>query len=213
MRATTILGVLVLLSGVVYGDDPAELAAIEGEVSLRSKANPDVVVKQFKQLVVYLAPLDGAPIAPPAAITIRQKGAKFEPEFVVIARGQTVSFVNDDDIVHNVFSGSPPKPFDLGLYKDADAVVKDVVFDEPGLVKIHCAIHETMNGTIYVAPSPYFATIDDGGAFAIKGVRPGRYRLSTWHRRFPVGALEVTLEPKSRRAVAIALGGESSVVR
>ena len=42
------------------------------------------------------------------------------PAVMVVPVGSTVDFPNQDAIFHNVFSLSPPAPFDLGLYRAGD---------------------------------------------------------------------------------------------
>jgi hypothetical protein len=184
-----------------------------GTVRLVSRAQPQRVIDDFKQLVVHLKPrtTSGLPVPPPA--TLRQIGARFVPEFLVIARGQSVRFPNEDDIFHNVFSASPTKAFDLGLYKRDQNTTKVVTFDRPGLVKIHCAIHETMNATIFVAESPYFAVIDGGSRFVIEAIAPGDYQVLTWHRRFPTTTLELRVQAGQQQVIQLELGGESHVAR
>src|SRR5205085_269664 len=48
---------------------------------------------------------------------LKQKDAMFKPHVLPVFAGTTVQWPNEDDILHNVFSMSEPKPFDLDLYK------------------------------------------------------------------------------------------------
>ena len=136
-------------------------------------------------VVVYLEGVDGPLVSPPRtrSLEIKQKDAAFSPLFLAIAAGETVVMPNDDVIFHNVFSYSTPNDFDLGLYPRGESRSK--TFQYPGVVRIYCSIHESMNATIFVAPSSYFAVVGTTGAFAIRDVPPGRYRLRTWNRRLP----------------------------
>ena len=115
---------------------------------------------------------DGAPAgAPPERLAIRQRNARFEPEFLVATVGQRVEMPNDDTIFHNVFSFSRPNHFDLGIYPSGE--LRTLRFEHAGLVKIYCSIHESMSGAILVAPSPWFDTASAAGRFRIEGVPPG----------------------------------------
>jgi plastocyanin len=137
-------------------------------------------------LVVYLEPADGAPApAPPpvSAAVIRQKNARFAPNFLAVARGQTIEMPNDDDIYHNVFSFSAPNEFDLGLYPAGKR--RSIRFRFAGVVRIYCSIHEGMNGTIFVAPTPWFGVADADGRYVVPDLPPGRYRLRTWSEKLP----------------------------
>lgn len=136
-------------------------------------------------LVVYLEGVGGALefALPKRALEIHQKDASFSPPFLAIAAGETVVMPNEDVIFHNVFSYSTPNDFDLGLYPRGDSRSK--TFQYPGVVRIYCSIHESMNATIFVAPSSYFAVAGVTGEFSIRDVPPGKYRLRTWNRRLP----------------------------
>jgi plastocyanin len=137
------------------------------------------------EMVVYLESPDVArPMPkPPEAVKVSQKGAKFEPRLVVVMVGQSVDFLNDEErpIEHNVFSNSPAKRFDLGLYRPGDS--KKVVFDKPGPVFLYCSIHRNMDGVIYVSPTPYTSRVDEKGHYSIENVPPGAWVVKTWQRR------------------------------
>ncbi len=55
-----------------------------------------------------------------------------------------------------------------------------VVFDKPGVVTIHCEIHDRMRGTILVLETPFFSKSDAAGRYRIDHVPPGRYTLRAW---------------------------------
>jgi hypothetical protein len=153
---------------------------------------PGVRLDDVGPIVVYLEPLDGAPrAAPPPPVSLRQRDARFSPPFLAVARGQTVEMPNDDDIYHNVFSFSAPNGFDLGLYPAGES--RSVTFREPGVVRIYCSIHESMNGTIFVAPTPWLAVADPEGRFAIRGAPSGRVRVRTWAEKLPASERGLSL--------------------
>lgn len=136
-------------------------------------------------VVVYLEGVD-APISfqpPQRKLAIHQKNAEFSPSFLVISAGETVEMPNDDMIYHNVFSYSTPNDFDLGIYPRGESRAK--TFQYPGVVRFYCSIHESMNGTIFVAPSLWHTMAAPDGSFTLRDVPPGRYRLRTWNRRLP----------------------------
>jgi plastocyanin len=155
--------------------------------------------QKLPEIVVYLeSPDPSRPIDVPSdQPEISQKGAQFSPPLLVICVGQTVVFKNDEDrsVEHNVFSRSPVKLFDLGLFNPPEA--RKVTFDKPGAVRLFCSIHRYMDGTIYVCPSPYFATVDATGAYRIQNLPPGRWLLKTWQKkaRFDEQSVEIDVEP------------------
>jgi len=170
----------LLLALAPFG--PALAGEVHGRLSLGVEG---ASLDRAGPVVVYLEGVDG-PLPPPArtrTLEIKQKDAAFAPPFLAIAAGETVVMPNDDVIFHNVFSYSTPNDFDLGLYPRGESRAK--TFQYPGVVRIYCSIHESMNATIFVAPSSYFAVVGTTGAFTIRDVPPGRYRLRTWNRRLP----------------------------
>lgn len=157
-------------------------------------------------VVAYLEPLGGAPAPPvPGAVPrVYQKDARFSPQFLAIAAGQSVAMPNDDAIYHNVFSYSTPNDFDLGLYPAGES--RTVTFRHAGVVRTYCSIHESMSGTIFVAPTRYFAVMRASGDFEIRDVAPGRYKLTTWCERLPSVSREIQVQPGRGASVDLVIG-------
>lgn len=156
-------------------------------------------------VVVYLDPADGRAAKPPAQpAEIRQAGARFQPDFLLITAGQHVTMPNDDTIYHNVFSYSKPNDFDLGYYPGGAA--RGVTFEHPGVVQIYCSIHESMSGTIFVAPSRHHARVRPDGRFRIEGVPTGAYTLGVWSRMLPPVERDIAVTAGEPLAVDLTLG-------
>ena len=109
-----------------------------------------------------------------------QKNRRFTAETLVIPVGSKVSFPNMDPIFHNVFSLSPPKAFDLGNYPKGET--RTVAFLKPGIVYVNCRLHPNMSAAIVVTPNEWSAGVDRDGHFEIRGVPPGIYTVTAWHR-------------------------------
>jgi plastocyanin len=174
----------------------ASSQALAGEVKGRLSLDVEgASLDRAGPVVVYLEGVDAPLVTPPRtrALEIRQKDASFTPSFLAIAAGETVVMPNDDVIFHNVFSYSTPNDFDLGLYPRGESRAK--TFQYPGVVRLYCSIHESMNATIFVAPSSFFAVVGAGGSFAIRDVPAGKYRLRTWNRRLPPASQLVEVGP------------------
>lgn len=161
--------------------------AISGKVVVKKKDGE--AVKDASNIVVFVDGLKQDAANGKGAMASRNK--VFDPLILPIVKGSEVEFPNDDVILHNVFSLSKTKPFDLGLYKKGD--MKMVRFDQPGLVKVYCNIHEKMAGYILVLENPYFALTDKDGNFKISGVPNGKYMLSSWHRYGDMQKKEIEL--------------------
>ena len=141
-------------------------------------------------VVVYLTGFNQPP--PRETPRISQKNKTFIPDVLPIVVGQSVEFTNDDKIIHNVFSTSKARTFDLGKPRAGEA--RTVKFDQTGLVDVYCDIHEQMVASILVLPNRAFAVTKDDGRFVLTGVPPGRYSLFAWNRRSEPARVEVEVK-------------------
>jgi plastocyanin len=133
-----------------------------------------------RDAVVYLdsdeaAELGRAPA--PVTVTVRV-GRRFEPRVTVVSVGSKVRFENRDILYHSVFSVSPTKRFDTGLFGGDHA--KTVVFDQPGVVELHCGIDDAV-AYVLVVPHTLFARPDAAGAFTLGPLPRGTWTLKAWH--------------------------------
>jgi plastocyanin len=164
----------------------------------------------FHDFVVYLEGPVGtnwpAPAKPAQVVTRRvmQKDANFTPHVLPVLVGTTVEWPNEDEILHNVFSFSETKPFDLGLYKSPK--IETVTFDRPGRVDIFCSIHARMSCIVLVRDNPFFASTNTRGNYRIADVPPGTYKLRAWHERLPSQVKEITVPESGELKVDFTLG-------
>jgi plastocyanin len=153
--------------------------------------------------VLWLKRIDG-PMPRVVASTnpvMTQREKTFLPHVLAVPLGATVQFRNDDRIYHNVFSIAKPNDFDAGIR--ATGVTYTRTFTSPGVVEILCNIHSTMSAYVFVVDSPYYTKSQASGAFAIRGVPPGRYELAAWHE----AATQIT-----RKAIVVGGDGVRDVV-
>ena len=129
------------------------------------------------KLVVYL---EKAPERPGPAVTptVKQKSAQFEPQAVVMVKGQKLDFPNEDKIYHNVFSMTAGNDFDLGMYRGGES--KSTILSSPGEVDVYCNVHPDMTAKIQVLDNGYFTETEPGGAYSLKDVPDGSYMLVAW---------------------------------
>ncbi len=81
-------------------------------------------------------------------VAVSQKGKTFSEKKITLKVGDSISFVNDDDITHNVYSRSKGHKFDIGAQRPGTTVSHQ--FTAPGRVKVRCAIHPRMKLTVNV---------------------------------------------------------------
>ncbi len=121
--------------------------------------------------------------APTQTAAINQQGMKFVPALLVIQKGTTVVFSNDDNVPHNVFwpniSGNKALSHTVGTFNKGKTL--SFKYENAGNVPLLCNVHPEMVGTIVVSPSPYFAETDGDGNYSIKDVPDGAYKATEWH--------------------------------
>lgn len=128
--------------------------------------------------------------ATPVRREMAQADTAFAPAGLVVPVGSTVRFPNHDPFFHNVFSYSSAARFDLGRYGRGES--KDVTFDEPGIVKIYCEVHESMRAVVVVTPNRHHAVVGEDGSFRLDGVPAGRHTVVVWHA--DLGSVEEEIE-------------------
>jgi len=161
-------------------------------VDVAGKPVPDVVVS------VLTEPGGAKRPAPEAPVVIDQRDKTFLPRVLPVLTGSRVIFKNSDTVLHNAYSRSQPKTFDLGAFSKTDE--KSVVLDTPGRVDVFCAIHTNMHSIILVLDTPHFATTDARGVFQIAKLAPGKHTLTLWH------------EAHSEQKVPVEVSGERATI-
>ena len=189
---------LLLAVALSLGSNMAALAAgpdsnsgaVVGTVTVSGHPTSDVVIS----LEGFPPGNEKAP-QPPAyqpQVTMAQRDQKFSPYVLPIMVGTTVEFPNDDRVWHNIYSDSKVKKFDLGLYGPGKS--KTVTFDTPGVVRILCNVHPTMEAYIVVEDHLNFASPDTRGNYRFEGIPLGSYHLQVWHPSLGVKTESFTLE-------------------
>ncbi len=199
------LAVLVALASVAHAGPAGRVA---GSVKItEADGRPSV----GSDAIVYVvgAPVAATPRTPGPTIKIEQKGRKFVPDLVAVTAGDTVSFPNADPFLHNVFSQSGTRKFDLGSFKKGDS--KDKEFPTPGVVDVYCNIHPEMAATILVLPNRFHTRTGSDGMFTLEGVPAGEWTLFAYTRRAarPVSAkITVTAGADTKVEIGLQRGGE-----
>lgn len=205
MRALVLVAPLLLAAGTGPAQAPGTVpGVIEGVLRVPPAptrrvaqrypgmgAGPARTVQEIEPLVYLRGSVAGAPAPPARDGAMAQKDTAFTPSLLVVPRGATVEFPNRDSFFHNVFSYSAVARFDLGRYPKGES--KSVTFDEPGVAKIYCEVHDFMRAAVIVVENPFHAVPDDEGRFRIRGVPPGTYTLVAWHPDQGTAEREVTV--------------------
>jgi len=205
-RSWWLLGLALAQSAVVpltHAQTAKDGASIAGRITVNS-AKPNSL-----PAVVYLTGLDEPPPKEPASMSQRDK--KYVPDVLVITRGQEVQFSNDDKVVHNVFSMSEARQFDLGEGKPGSSAKAD--FANTGIIDLYCNIHSGMVANILVLPNRRFAYTDSNGNYKIDGIPPGKYQLFAWHRMASPARADVDVKAGAKLDVSLTLNLDKEPVQ
>ena len=78
-----------------------------------------------------------------------QKDKHFDRDSVEIARGEAVTFVNQDQVRHNIALRTPDGENRTGIVQ-APGETSQITFDQAGLFQVHCLIHPQMHMSVTV---------------------------------------------------------------
>ena len=203
MKYGALLFVMIVLaiSNVLHAQ-----TSVEGHVVLPKSHSAAVINKRYllngeaaviqpdpPAAVVYL---EGTfPLPQPVTVQMPQKDIAFEKPLLPVLVGTKVEFPNLDETYHNIFSYSKPKRFDLGRYRGDERPIPSEVFDKPGVVALHCDIHESMHAIILVLETPHFALTAPNGDYHLAGLPVGHYQLKAWLDSKTTLMHEVDLQP------------------
>jgi len=156
--------------------------------------------------VVYVDAVAGKSFpAPTQSALMDQKGLRFSPSILVVQKGTTVDFQNDDSVQHNVFwpsiSGNKKDGHNMGTWPKGEK--RSFKFDTPGVVPLLCNVHPEMSGYIVVSPTPYFAETDAGGNYKINGIPDGKYNVVAWHEGMKTQSKSVDVAGTARADFAL----------
>ncbi len=188
---------MCLAAALVLAALPVAAAPVSGVV--RTTVRPGTTAAQA---VVYAEPID-RPAAPKAVkVSLTQKNKSFSPDVLGVPVGSSIDFPNADPIFHNVFSLSPPAPFDLGLYRAGASKAR--VFSSPATYRVFCNIHPQMMAVVVVVATPFVTVTGKDGAFALD-LPPGTYRLTAVSGRAAATMKEIAVPAAGLRVDELAL--------
>lgn len=135
----------------------------------------------------------GAAAAP---AVLDQKGCEYIPQILAVQTGQKITVKNSDPVMHNVHT-TPTAPGNKEENKGQGAGAADLIFSVPAaenFLRFKCDVHPWMFAWVTVVDHPYFAVTGADGAFTIKDVPPGKYKLVAYHRKGALTGIEKDIE-------------------
>ena len=171
------------------GEGPSKIGIVKGTITIGGRPISEAVVSvedlSKEDLKAQISSLK------PKSAVMDQQDLRFLPHVLPVLVGTSVEFANNDKTFHNVFSTSEAKKFDLGLYSPGRR--RRMTFDKPGVVKILCNVHPSMEAYVVVKEHPYFAATDKRGSYQVTHVPLGKYRIEVWHPELGTRALPFEL--------------------
>lgn len=169
-------------AGIVAGNVRFDASSPQpATIQYRTRTRTPILPADGARAIVWLTRKDGEypADAKPAQAQVNQQGYQFRPGMLAVQVGSSVTFPNQDDEFHSVFSYSQTKRFDLGRFRK-DEESPPVIFDQPGVVKIYCEIHGHMRSILLVLESPWFTVTDASGHFRLTDIPPGEYEVHAY---------------------------------
>lgn len=168
----------------------AQAGEVKGKVTAQGMSSSE-------NIVVYIDSIPGKTFPPPVLhAVVDQARMEFVPHILVIVKGTSVNFLNDDPVQHNVYwpaiNHDHKLAHNMGTWQQG--IVRSYTFDVLGDVPLLCKVHPEMSGYIIVVPTPYFAITDKDGNYTIKNVPPGQYTLKTWSEQAQPTTQAVTVK-------------------
>jgi plastocyanin len=181
---------------------------VEGKISLPVRPEGRIPVEKYvgsisgkvgppPRLVagVWIEGIGISAPATPTTMKMPQRGYQFTNSLMIVPRGTTILFPNEDADYHNVFSLSRTARFDLGRYKKDEPEVPQYTFKNCGVVRLQCEIHQHMKANMLVVESPHCTTTDAEGNFSLSGLPSGQWMLrvqldekTQWHTPVRIGS-------------------------
>ena len=159
----------------------AAAGTIEGQLHLKASKRLGSVDPQ--NAIVFFRPDNPSdtPLSADEPITMTMRNKMFDPTVLSVNVGTEIAFPNADRVIHNAFSTTKQNEFDLGFYNQGEE--RRWTFNNPGLVKVFCNVHQGMVGYVMVMDTPHHTNPDDSGRFVLDNVPPGVGKLFVWHPR------------------------------
>lgn len=125
---------------------------------------------------------------------------QFLPFVTVVSDKRQLTVINRDPVSHDI-QGYAYDQAGVDIVLHRPSLKATGTTDTLNLVKgrkvftMQCGMHPYMQNWGYAIDNPYYAVTDLEGAFVIRDLSPGTYRIKAWHPTLGVQEREVTVKP------------------
>jgi plastocyanin len=129
--------------------------------------------------VVVLDGISGTHAPPAKTVTVEIAALDAQPRVVVIGPGSVVEFKNVGKTTHEL--SMPADVSFMPIQRLNPGTFRHQKFNVPGGYLVRCSDYPHLTVSVIVVDSPYYAMVDDKGAFQIPaGVPDGKANLKVW---------------------------------
>ncbi len=158
------------------------------------------------ETAVVLENVNGAHPPPARTVTIEIGGLDARPRLVVVGPGSVIEIKNTGKVKLNLSTPAAPSVMPPELLPAGG--MRRQKFDSVGGFAIRDADYPHIMVSVLVVDSPYYATVDEKGAFSIAGVPDGKANLKVWTRGKWAAQQEVDTGSKEDLTVKVGASGE-----
>jgi len=128
--------------------------------------------------IVVLDGISGTHPPPAKTVSVEITGLSATPRYVVVGPGSVVEFKNTGKITHEL--SVPADETLMPIERLNPGTFRHQKFGVPGGYLVRCSEYPSLAISVIVVDSPYFAVVDERGAFSIPGVPDGKANLKVW---------------------------------
>ncbi len=147
--------------------------------------------------------------SPPRTAVLDNRGCRFVPRIQVVPTGTRLEVRNSDPILHTVHAYLGTET----LFHLALPVFRQRVWatlDRPGLIRMECDVgHTWMRAYVLVRSDGLATATGPEGAFHLRDVPPGSFRLRAWHEALGTREVSVTVAEGHPTIVTLLYGTPS----
>ena len=208
--AIVILTVLVGVAGpapsgtingkVTFAGTPPKMKPIDmaKEPACAKEHNPPLLAQNvvtgpanaLQYVVVYISAGEPPSPIPSEPVRFDQKGCMYIPHILPMQAGQILQIFSGDPFSHNIHPRPRVNP-EWNRAQPAGSMPINTSWDKPEFIEVKCDVHPWMHGYFAVLNTSHYAVTDDNGNFSIKGILPGKYKLTAWHEQYGTQSQEV----------------------